>query len=151
MLMHQKNKLDFYLKQLYNLRSLSERKNHEQAGQKGPLTMKTILLFSILLSAITLPATGELTVEDIEKIDAKIQASETRIREDFGEKIQAVDKHMNSNFSWIKFFLTIIAAIVGIPQISVVWRSRKDQAHEQEIEELRNEVEILKQQQVVNP
>ena len=51
--------------------------------------MKTILLLSILLSAITLPATGELTVEDIEKIDAKIQASETRIREDFGEKIQA--------------------------------------------------------------
>ncbi len=113
--------------------------------------MKTFLLFSILLSAITLPVIGELTVEDIEKIDAKIQASETRIREDFGEKIQAVDKQMNSNFSWIKFFLTIIAAIVGIPQIIVVWRSRKDKAHEQEIEELRNEVEILKQQRIVNP
>ena len=142
--------------------------------------MKTILLLSILLSAITLPATGELTVEDIEKIDAKIQASETRIREDFGEKIQAtvediekidakiqasetriredfgekiqaVDKHINSNFSWIKFFLTIIAAIVGIPQIIVVWRSRKDRVHEQEIEELRNEVEILKQQRIVSP
>ena len=113
--------------------------------------MKTILLFSILLSAITLPATGELTVEDIEKIDAKIQASEARIREDFGEKIQAVDKQMNSNFSWIKFFLTIIAAIVGIPQIVVVWRSRKDRAHEQEIEEPKNEVKTLKQQMVVNP
>ena len=43
--------------------------------------MKTILVLSILFSPLALPALGELTVEDIKKIDEKIQASETRTKE----------------------------------------------------------------------
>ena len=40
--------------------------------------MKTILVLSILFSVIALPVLGELTVEDIEKIDKKIKESEDR-------------------------------------------------------------------------
>ena len=42
--------------------------------------MKTILLFSILFAVIAMPALGELTLQDIEKLDAKIQASEDRMK-----------------------------------------------------------------------
>ena len=49
--------------------------------------MKTILVLLILFCAIALPALGELTVEDIEKIDKKIQASETRMKEHITQQI----------------------------------------------------------------
>ena len=41
--------------------------------------MKTILVLSILFSAIALPALGELTVEDLEKIREIVKASETEL------------------------------------------------------------------------
>ena len=52
--------------------------------------MKKVLLFSILFCAIALPALGELTIQDIEKIDAKIQASETRMKAHTTQQIDSL-------------------------------------------------------------
>ena len=43
--------------------------------------MKTILALSILFSVIAVPALGELTTEDLEKIREIVKASETELRE----------------------------------------------------------------------
>ena len=44
--------------------------------------MKTLLVLSILFSAIALPALGELTTEDLEKIREIVKASETELKSD---------------------------------------------------------------------
>ena len=131
--------------------------------------MKTILLLSILFSVIAMPALGELTVEDIEKVDAKIQASEDRmkahmtqqtdiLKNHISQEIKTVnvqfteiDKRISSDSGWTKFLFTIVVAIIGIPTAIIVWRSRKDSTLEKQIEHLTQEIETLKQQQIVRP
>ena len=129
--------------------------------------MKTILLFSILFSVIAMPALAELTVQDIEKVDAKIQASEDRmkahmtqqtdiLKNHISQEIKTVnvqfteiDKRIRSDSGWTKFLFTIVVAIIGIPTAIIVWRSRKDRTLEKQIETLTQEIETLKQQQIV--
>ena len=132
--------------------------------------MKTILLFSILFSIIAMPEThGELTVQDIEKVDKKIQASEERmkahitqqsdiLKNHISQEIKTVnvqfteiDKRISSDSGWTKFLLTIVVAIVGIPTAIIVWRSRKDQTLAKQIEVLTQEIETLKQRRIANP
>lgn len=131
--------------------------------------MKTILAVSILFSVIALPVLGELTVQDIEKLDKKIQASEDRmkahmtqqtdiLKNHISQEIKTVnvqfteiDKRISSDSGWTKFLLTIVVAIIGIPTAIIVWRSRKDHTLEKQIETLTEEVETLKQQRIVNP
>ena len=131
--------------------------------------MKTILALLILFSVIAFPALGELTVKDIEKIDAKIQASEDRmkahitqqsdiLKNHISQEIKTInvqfteiDKRINADSGWTKFLLTIVVAIIGIPTAIIVWRSRKDSTLEKQIETLTQEIETLKQQRIVNP
>ncbi len=125
--------------------------------------MKTILLLSILFSVIAMPVLGELTVQDIEKVDAKIQASEDRmkahmtqqtdlLKNHISQEIKTVnvqfteiDKRISSDSGWTKFLFTIVVAIIGIPTAIIVWRSRKDRTLEKQIENLTEEIETLKQ------
>ena len=44
----------------------------------------------------------------------------------------------------------VIIVVVGVPQVIVAWRSRKDREQEKQIEELAKEIETLKQQ-IANP
>ena len=113
--------------------------------------MKTILALSILFCVIVLPALGELTVEDIEKIDAKIQASEDRMK---AHMTQQVDS-LKTPVAWLIGILVAVIALIGIPlvvlTIMIGWRSIKDNSQEKINQELREEIETLKQQRVVNP
>ena len=131
--------------------------------------MKTILALSILFSLMALPALGELTVQDIEKVDKKIQASEDRMKahmtqqsdilknhisqeiKTFNVQFTEIDKRIRSDSGWPKFLLTIVVAIIGIPTAIIAWRSRKDRTLEKQIETLTQEIETLKQQQIVRP
>ena len=131
--------------------------------------MKTILLLSILFAVIAMPALGELTVQDIEKVDKKLQASEDRmkahmtqqtdiLKNHISQEIKTVnvqfteiDKRISADSGWTKFLLTIVVAIIGVPTVIIVWRSRKDQTLEKQIETLTQEIETLKQQRIVNP
>ena len=96
--------------------------------------MKTVLLFSIMFCAISLPALGELTVQDIEKIDAKIQASETRMRTHITEQVDS----LKTLLTWLIGIFVAIIVLIGLPlvflTIIVGWRSVKDNSQERQIE-----------------
>ena len=113
--------------------------------------MKTILVLSILFSAIALPVLGELTVEDIEKIDEKIQDSETRMKEHITQQINS----LKTPVAWLIGILVAVIALIGIPlvvlTIMIGWRSVKDNSQEKINQELREEIKTLKQQQIGQP
>lgn len=88
--------------------------------------MKTIFLFSILFCVITLPTLGELTVQDIEKIDAKIKESEARTKKHINTQIESVDKRL----SLVTTLIVGLMALIGIPlvvlTVMIGWGSVKD-------------------------
>ena len=128
--------------------------------------MKTILALSILFSAIALPALGELTDADLNQIrliirdeidasekrfDAKIQASETRMKEHITQQVDS----LKTPVAWLIGILVAVIALIGIPlvvlTIMIGWRSVKDNAQAKQIETLTQEIETMKQQRIVNP
>ena len=128
--------------------------------------MKTILILLILFSAIALPVLGELTDADLNEIrlivndeieasekrfDEKIQASETRMKEHITQQIDS----LKTPVAWLIGILVAVIALIGIPlvvlTIMIGWRSVKDNSQEKINQELREEIETLKQQQIVRP
>ena len=138
--------------------------------------MRTILSLPILFCAIALPAFAELTPQDLDKIrlivkdevKAEITALKQELKTDISvthSKIEALDtrlQNVEQSVSWIRgkldsldkhinWLMALIVVAVGIPQVIIAWRSRKDRAQEKQIEELIREVETLKQQRIVSP
>ena len=128
--------------------------------------MKTILALSIFFFAIALPVLGELTDADLNQIrlivndaidasekrfDAKIQASETRMKEHMTQQVNS----LKTPVAWLIGILVAVIALIGIPlvvlTIMIGWRSIKDNSQEKINQELREEIETLKQQRIVNP
>ena len=110
------------------------------------------LLNSVLLIVASFSfvasATGELSVEDLDKIDKIIQQSEKRMKEHMtqeGEKldikIQSVDKLVDRNFYFLVSLIALIIVAVGVPQILLTLRDKK-------YDNLVQEVERLKQQRI---
>ncbi|MCE2395325.1 hypothetical protein J4G02_12120 [Candidatus Poribacteria bacterium] len=161
--------------------------------------MKIILVLSMLFCAIALPAFGELTDADLDKIrlivkeevkteiagvrqeiagvkqelkaeiagvkqelkaeiagvrqelKAEIAGSERRIKDYIDAKIEGVDKRF-STYNWVIYILMpLIVAAIGIPTAISAWRISKDRSLERQVETLTKEIEMLKQQRVVNP
>ena len=129
--------------------------------------MKTIffLLFSITFCAIALPAPSELTVQDLDKIRSivkeeiedevnpiklEISSMKTEISS-IKENVASLNGRVGGIEKQITWLMAIIIVAVGIPQIVIAWRSRKDREQDRRIEELAREIESLKQQQIVNP
>ena len=127
--------------------------------------MKKILALSILFSVVALPALGELTDADLNQIrlivndaidasekrfDEKIQASETRMKEHITQQVDS----LKTPVAWLIGILVAVIALIGIPlvvlTIMIGWRSIKDNSQEKINQELREEIEMLKQQ-IVNP
>lgn len=128
--------------------------------------MRPILVLSILFSVVAwFPALGELTDADLNQIrlivkeevkkestitHTKIDGLDTRLRTVETDvawtrgKLDSLDKHIN----WL---MALIVVAVGVPQVIVAWRSRKDRALEKQIETLTQEIETIKQQRIVNP
>ena len=123
--------------------------------------MKSVLFLSIFLYAITLPALGVLSPEDLDKIrlivKEEVEPIKTEVAsikqdiaslngrvDDLSERIEGIEKII----TWL---MVLIVVAVGVPQIIVAWRSRKDQEQDRKIEELTREIEALKQQRIVNP
>ena len=128
--------------------------------------MKTILVLLILFSAIALPVFGELTDADLDKIrlivndeidasekrfDAKIQALETRMKEHMTQQVDS----LKTPVAWLIGILVALIALIGIPLVALTiligWRSVKDNSQEKINQELREEIETLKQRQIVPP
>ena len=128
--------------------------------------MKTILVLSILFCAIALPALGELTDADLDKIRLIVKASESSLKEHTKSEIERSETRMKSYvdakiesvktpIAWLIGILVAMIAIIGLPfailTIFLGWRSIKDNTQEKQIEVLTREIELLKQQRTVNP
>ena len=128
--------------------------------------MKTILALSILFSVVALPALGELTDADLNEIrlivndeidasekrfDENIQASETRMKAHMTQQVNS----LKTPVAWLIGILVAVIALIGIPlgvlTIMIGWRSVKGNSQEKINQELREEIETLKQQQIVRP
>ena len=127
--------------------------------------MKTVLALSILFFAIALPALGELTDADLNQIRLIVNDAEKRIKEEVKIENANSEKRINDHtdvkidslktpVAWLIGILVAIVALIGLPlvflTIIVGWRSVKDNSQEKQIEALTQEIEMLKQQRVVN-
>lgn len=127
--------------------------------------MKHILLFSILFCAIAMPSIGELTDADLDKIRLIVQEEMKPIEADIvllktdtawiRGKLEGVDKQFEGVNNQITHsrritygLIALIVAAVGIPQIIIAWRGKKDSTQEKQFEELKKEIEELRQRPV---
>ena len=128
--------------------------------------MKFILTLSILFCVIALPALGELTPQDLDKIRLIINEEIKKETSTINEKIDKLDARIQSvekDMSWVRGkldgvekqishatnvtygLIALIVVAIGIP----AWRGKRDREQERKIQELTQEIETLKQ--IVNP
>ena len=125
--------------------------------------MKNILVLSILFSAIALPALGELTDADLDKIRLIVNegvkkentASETRMKEYINLKLDNVNNQIKTNNSEIGAIRSQMNVFIGIPLLIITllfaWRALRDRANDKQIQALIAENEHLKRQQTITP
>ena len=122
--------------------------------------MKNVLLYSILFCVMAMPALGDLTQTDLDKIrlivneeiKKEISNSETRMKEYISQEIKTVNvkiSEMDKRLNMLFGVVIALIAIVGIPQIIVAWRSSKYNELEKKIENLTQEIQTLKQQRII--
>lgn len=132
--------------------------------------MKTILFLSIIFCTIALPALGQLTDTDLNKIRSIINEELKPIRADIVTlktdvawikgKLESVDRQFEgvdrqfedinqqiTHLTNITYFLFIlIVAAIRIPQILTLWRNVTDNSLEKRIKMIAQEIETLKQE-----
>ena len=130
--------------------------------------MKNILALSILFSAIAMPALAALTEADLNKIRLivkeeiqeeiePIKAEIAAIKTDIGAlkenvarldgRLTGVEKQVSHATNVTYGLIALIVVAIGIP----AWRGKIDRDQDRKIEELRQEIETLKQQRAVSP
>ena len=127
----------------------------------------TILLAGVLL--VSPQVFAELSVADLEKIREIVKESETRMKEYVSQEIDkvntkitemdkrlisqinAVDTQVGRNYNLVLGLIALIAVSVGLPQIITAWQGRKLREQTEKYEELKQEVEMLKQERIVRP
>lgn len=121
--------------------------------------MKTILALLILFSPIAMPAVAALTDADLNKIRlivkeeikmelAPIKSDIGKLKEDVARldgRMDGVEKQVAHATNLTYGLIALIVAAIGIP----AWLGKKDRDQERKIEELRQELETLKQQKIV--
>ena len=132
--------------------------------------MKTILALSILFCAIATPTFAELTDADLDKIrlivneevakeltkelapiKADIAQLDDRLRKveiaigSLTGRIDGVEKQVSHSTNVTYGLIALIVVAIGIP----AWRGKRDRDQERKIEELRQEIETIKQQKSV--
>ena len=128
--------------------------------------MKTMLVLSILFSAIALPTFAELTDADLNKIrlivNEEVAKELAPIKVDIAElddrlrkveiavgsltgRIDGVEKQVSHATNVTYGLIALIVVAIGIP----AWRGKRDRDQERRIEALTREIETLKQ--IVNP
>lgn len=131
--------------------------------------MKTFIFSSILFCMITLPALGELTDADLDKIRLIVNDSEKRLKQEIKEelapikadiaqldtrlrnveiaigsltgRIDGVEKQVSHATNVTYGLIALIVVAIGIP----AWRGKRDREQEQKIEALTREIETLKE------
>ncbi len=121
--------------------------------------MKTFLALSILFCTLTVPVLAELTPGDLDKIrlivkeeiKTELAPIDTRLRNveiavgSLTGRINGVEKQISHTTNVTYGLIALIVVAIGIP----AWRGKRDRDQERKIEELRQEIETLKQQRIV--
>ena len=137
--------------------------------------MKILIFLSILFSVIALPALGELTDTDLDKIRLIVNEEIKPIKADIVSlktdvawmqgKLESVDKQFESvnkqfesvgkqitHVTYITYgLIALIVAAIAIPQILIAWRAEKSRSLERKVEILTEEIETLKRKQIIHP
>ena len=115
--------------------------------------MKTVLFLSVLFYAIALPALGQLTDTDLNRIRLIINEELKPIRNDIVSlktdvaliqgKFESVDKRFDgvrdqiTHVTYLTYgLIALIVAGIAIPQMLIAWRSRQGRASEKQIQTL---------------
>ena len=113
-----------------------------------------------------MPTLAELTEADLNKIRLIIKESENSLKEHTKSEIESSETRMKlyvdakiesvkTPVTWLIGILVAMIAIIGLPlailTIFLGWRSVKDNSQEKINQELREEIETLKQRQIVSP
>ncbi len=81
----------------------------------------------------------------INALDKMVQSSESQLKEHVSIKIESVEKRLTLLSNIVIALVALIIVAVGLPQALMAWRNRETQ---QQINALKREIEILKQQKV---
>ena len=96
----------------------------------------------------------EKRVADVEKriegVEKRVADVEKRVA-DVEKRIEGVDQGITLLTNFVFALIALIVAAIAIPQIILTWRSSKNREQEKINQELREEIEKLKQQQIVRP
>lgn len=80
------------------------------------------------------------------RLKEDLKASEKRLTEHIDGKVDEMDKRLSMIFGFVIALITLIVVVVGVPQIIMAWRGKEDRTQKEQIQELRQEIEALKQQ-----
>ena len=61
-------------------------------------------------------------------------------------KVDEMDKRLSMIFGFVIALITLIVVVIGVPQIIMAWRGKEERTQKEQIQELRQEIEALKQQ-----
>ena len=61
------------------------------------------------------------------------------------DKVSEIDKRLNLIFGFVIALISLIVVVIGVPQIIMAWRGKEDRTQKEQIQELRQEIETLKQ------
>jgi len=132
--------------------------------------MKTLISSAILFCAIALPARAELTNADLDKIrliiKEEIKAELKPIKTEIDTlkidvntlktdvawmrgKLEGIDKQVTHATNVTYGLIALIVVAVGIPQIIITWGNTRNRHQERINQELRQEIEALKQQRII--
>lgn len=84
-----------------------------------------------------------------EAVDTKFEAVNTKF-EAVDTKFEALQKQINLLVAFISGLIIITVATIGIPQTIMAWRGRNERSQDEKIEALSREIEVLKEQLIVN-
>ena len=92
-----------------------------------------------------LKASEDRLKEDVENIRSTIKESEDRLMKHIDDKVSEIDKRLNIIFGFVIALISLIVIVIGVPQIIMAWRGKEDRTQKEQIQELRQEIETLKQ------
>ena len=94
----------------------------------------------------------------IDAVNTRIDAVEKRLEDKIDgvgkrldDRIDSVEKQMTFLLNVIYGLIALIIIAIGIPQVIIGWRSKRDHSLENRIERLTEEIEALKRQHIVKP
>ena len=118
--------------------------------------MKLTVISTTVFLIFIAPVFSELTVKDLEKIRSIVKESEGHVKEhvdlkikNVSDKIEEMDKRLNQTFNLVLALIALIIFAIGIPQIVIAWQGKQQKEQAQRIEQMQQEIEVLKTNSVM--